>query len=131
MFGRTIVRRMATTTTTAMHGPVESVMRERLTAALSPALLEIHNDSSLHGSNRGNEGVKETHFRVTIVSEHFAGQRLAARHRAVYGLLREEMARAGGIHALQLRCKTAAEQARDEEENKAKTRPQPCLSRSS
>ena len=43
-----------------------------------------------------------------------------ARHRMVYGLLKEEMAKEGGIHALQLRTRTpeeeAAQQAREKEE---------------
>ena len=33
-----------------------------------------------------------------------------ARHRLVYGLLKEEMAKEGGIHALQLRTRTAEEE---------------------
>lgn len=42
-----------------------------------------------------------------------------ARHRAVYRLLASEMARAGGIHALQLRTKTPEE----EERERARARP--------
>ena len=41
-----------------------------------------------------------------------------ARHRMVYALLKEEMARDGGIHALQLRTRTPAEEARDVEREK-------------
>jgi BolA protein len=33
-----------------------------------------------------------------------------ARHRIVYGLLKEEMSREGGIHALQLRTRTLKEE---------------------
>jgi stress-induced morphogen len=43
-----------------------------------------------------------------------------ARHRLVYGLMKEEMAREGGIHALQLRTRTPEEEekqlAREREE---------------
>lgn len=56
----------------------------------------------------------ETHFRVQIVSAEFKGKMQAARHRMVYKLLQEEMAQAGGIHALQLQTRTP------EEEEKAK-----------
>ena len=52
----------------------------------------------------------ETHFRVTIASEAFAGKMQPARHRLVYALLKDEMARVGGIHALQLQTRTPAEQ---------------------
>lgn len=36
-----------------------------------------------------------------------------ARHRMVYALLKEEMAREGGIHALQLRTRTVEEEERE------------------
>lgn len=55
---------------------------------------------------------KETHFRVLITSEAFKSKMQPARHRMVYALLKEEMERAGGIHALQLRTKTPEEEER-------------------
>lgn len=38
-----------------------------------------------------------------------------ARHRMVYALLKEEMSRDGGIHALQLKTQTPAEEIRQKE----------------
>ncbi|GAB1198587.1 hypothetical protein APSETT444_007913 [Aspergillus pseudonomiae] len=38
-----------------------------------------------------------------------------ARHRMVYALLKEEMDREGGIHALQLRTRTPEEEQREKE----------------
>lgn len=55
---------------------------------------------------------KETHFRVLITSEAFKSKMQPARHRMVYALLKEEMERVGGIHALQLRTKTPEEEER-------------------
>jgi stress-induced morphogen len=52
----------------------------------------------------------ETHFRVVITSEAFKSKMQPARHRMVYGLLKEEMKMEGGIHALQLRTKTPEEE---------------------
>ena len=52
---------------------------------------------------------KETHFALNVVSEEFKGKMQPARHRMVYGLLKEELEREGGIHALQLRTKTPEE----------------------
>ena len=49
-----------------------------------------------------NSQSAETHFRVVVVSEAFKGKSKMAKHRMVYGLLKEEMAREGGIHSLQL-----------------------------
>ena len=54
----------------------------------------------------------ETHFRVVITSEAFEKKMQPARHRMVYALLKEEMAKEGGTHALQLRTKTPAEEER-------------------
>lgn len=60
----------------------------------------------------------ETHFRVLIASEAFAGKMQPARHRLVYSLLKEEMARVGGIHALQLQTRTPQEQEKAEAREK-------------
>lgn len=58
---------------------------------------------------------------VVITSEAFKSKLQPARHRMVYGLLKEEMAREGGIHALQLRTRTPEEEAAQEaRENKEK-----------
>lgn len=129
-----LVRGMATTTTTEGHGgPMEHLMRTKLTETLRPSVLEIHNDSHLHRHHAAmaNSTSPETHFRVTIVSDAFDGVRLAQRHRLVYGLLKMEMAQEGGIHALQLRCKTRGEQVRDTEAGKANTKAETCRSKSS
>lgn len=51
-------------------------------------------------------------FSVTITSPEFATKPQPARHRMVYALLKEEMAREGGIHALQLTTRTPEEEER-------------------
>ncbi|KAF1990408.1 bola-domain-containing protein [Aulographum hederae CBS 113979] len=98
--------------------PMEDAMRVKLTAALSPTLLTITNDSHLHSHHKAMQGStsRETHFRVVVVSDAFKAKMQPARHRMIYTLLKEEMAREGGIHALQLKTKTV------EEEWKAKER---------
>lgn len=55
---------------------------------------------------------KETHFRLVITSEAFKSKMQPARHRIVYALLKEELDRAGGIHALQLKTRTPEEEER-------------------
>lgn len=52
---------------------------------------------------------------VSITSAAFASKLQAARHRMVYALLKDEMAREGGIHALQLRTRTPEEEEREKE----------------
>ncbi|TKA37471.1 hypothetical protein B0A49_02480 [Cryomyces minteri] len=130
--------------------PMEDAMRAKLTTALNPSTLEIHNDSHMHSHHKAMQGVqsKETHFRYTqlhpcllaivhcivpahlqlsvrherkltvhhhsvvITSDAFKGKMQPARHRIVYNLLKEELAAAGGIHALQLRTRTLEEEER-------------------
>jgi stress-induced morphogen len=90
---------------------------KQITAALQPSTLEIHNDSHLHSHHKAMAGStsQETHFRVVITSEAFKSKMQPARHRMVYALLKEEMAREGGIHALQLRTRTLEEEKRQAE----------------
>ncbi|KAF4784391.1 BolA-like protein [Colletotrichum paranaense] len=100
--------------TMASTNPVEDAIRSKVTAAFSPTTLEIYNDSHLHSHHKAMAGStsKETHFRLVITSESFKSKMQSARHRMVYALLREEMAREGGIHALQLKTLTPEEEER-------------------
>lgn len=100
--------------TMASSSPMEDAMRGKITEALKPTTLEIHNDSHLHSHHKAMFGStsQETHFRVVITSEAFKSKMQPARHRMVYGLLKEEMAKEGGIHALQLRTRTLEEEQR-------------------
>ncbi|KAJ5273790.1 hypothetical protein N7478_008915 [Penicillium angulare] len=83
----------------------------------TPSTLIIRNDSHKHAHHAAMEGStsKETHFHVTITSSAFESKMQPARHRMVYALLKEEMSREGGIHALQLKTKTPAEEQREKE----------------
>ncbi|KAF9875782.1 BolA domain-containing protein [Colletotrichum karsti] len=101
---------------------VEETIRSKITAALSPSTLEIYNDSHLHSHHKAMQGSssKETHFRLVIVSEAFGTKMQSARHRMIYALLREEMAREGGIHALQLKTLTPEEEEKQREAKAAK-----------
>lgn len=84
-------------------GPVEKRITEKLARGLACSHLEIDNESHRHRVPPGSE----SHFRLVIVSEDFAGQRLVSRHRLVNGLLREELA--GPVHALALHTLTGDE----------------------
>ncbi|KAH8718788.1 hypothetical protein BB8028_0002g02980 [Beauveria bassiana] len=97
--------------------PIEDTIRAKITAALNPMTLEIYNDSHLHSHHKAMQGStsKETHFRLVITSDAFKSKMQPARHRMIYALLSEEMAREGGIHALQLRTLTPEEEARQQQ----------------
>ena len=60
---------------------VAATLEARL-AALTPSVLDIHDDSAQHAGHAGSEAGGR-HFSVTIVSEHFLGLSRLARHRAV------------------------------------------------
>lgn len=87
---------------------MQSMIEEKLRTALTPSHLEVINESYKHSVPPGSE----SHFKLTVVSERFAGQRLVARHQAINGLLKEELA--GGVHALSMETLTDEEwQARN------------------
>lgn len=78
---------------------IETIMHERLSAALSPTRLEVRNDSHRHAGHAGDDGSGESHWHVTIVAPAFAGQSRVDRHRMVHAALGDVVAR---IHALSM-----------------------------
>lgn len=84
---------------------VKDSITAKLQEAFAPARLEVINESHLHSTPPDSE----THFKVVVVSEAFAGQRQAQRHRQVYGALALELAE--GVHALAIHTYTTAEWA--------------------
>jgi BolA protein len=75
-------------------------IRRKLTERLTPARLEVEDESHRHIGHVGARPGGETHFAVTVVSAAFAGQSRVARQRLVYDALAEELATR--IHALSL-----------------------------
>ncbi|KAF1914073.1 bola protein [Ampelomyces quisqualis] len=92
--------------------PMEDALRTKITDALKPTTLQIFNDSHKHSHHQAMQGVtsKETHFRLVITSSSFEGKMQLARHRMVNTLMKDELAREGGIHALQLTTRTPQEE---------------------
>lgn len=84
---------------------VKETIEAKLTEALSPAHLEVVNESGMHNVPKGSE----THFKVLVVSDAFSGQSLVARHRRVNQVLAHELSH--GVHALSIRALTLAEGA--------------------
>ena len=84
---------------------MQAAIEDKLKAALEPSHLEVINESHLHNVPPGSQ----SHFRVRVVSQAFAGQPLVARHRTVNQALAEEIA--GPIHALALETLTDDEWA--------------------
>jgi BolA protein len=82
---------------------VQQSIEAKLRDALSPAHLDIMNESHMHSVPANSE----THFKVVVVSELFAGKTRVARHQTVNGLLADELA--GPVHALSIQAHTPEE----------------------
>ena len=88
---------------------VAQAIENKLSKELTPARLEIKDDSARHHGHAGARPEGESHFNVTVVSAKFEGMSRIERQRLVYRLLAEEMKT--DIHALALTTLTPAEDA--------------------
>jgi len=91
-------------------GKVANAIDNKLRMAFAPARLAVEDESSRHHGHAGWREGGETHFRVEIVSQSFAGHSRVARQRLVYATLSDEFA--AGLHALALVTLTPEEDAR-------------------
>ena len=82
---------------------VAASIERKLALGLDLAHLEVVNESGNHNVPPG----AESHFKVVVVADQFAGERLLARHRRIHALLAEELA--GEVHALAIHAYTAEE----------------------
>ncbi|MFW5452538.1 BolA/IbaG family iron-sulfur metabolism protein [Thioalkalivibrio sulfidiphilus] len=82
---------------------IQTDIERKLREAFDPVHLEVINESGNHNVPPGSE----SHFKVTIASQAFEGERLVGRHRKVNAVLSEELA--GRIHALALHTLTPDE----------------------
>jgi BolA protein len=94
---------------------VKDRITAKLTNAFAPVSLAVIDESHQHAGHIGHPGSghpgamssTETHFRVKIVSDAFAGKSRLDRHRLINGLLAEELK--SGVHALAIDAKAAGE----------------------
>ncbi len=85
---------------------LEAQIVAKLESAFAPSRLVVLNESHLHAGHHHSgsdhhgtfDGSGETHFRVRIMSNAFAGMSRIARHRAVNDTLAAELE--AGVHAL-------------------------------
>jgi BolA protein len=84
---------------------VESTIIDKLHTDLSPAQLEVVNESHMHSVPVDSE----THFKVVVVSPLFEGKRSVARHQMIYACLNAELD--GPVHVLALHTYTEQEWA--------------------
>jgi len=86
---------------------VRDIISNKLTAAFRPESLNIVDESHLHAGHAGHRPGGETHFRLYIVSEAFAGKSRIDRHRMINATLADELA--GGVHALAIHAAAPGE----------------------
>ena len=84
---------------------IERELTDLLTGRFELSFYAIENESFRHNVPSGSE----SHFKVTLVSSEFVGQRKVARHQAVYAAVADLLA--GPIHALALHTYTPQEWA--------------------
>ena len=97
---------------------IQSTIERKLASAFSPERLAVLNESHLHAGHHHSgsdhhdafDGTGETHFRVRIVAETFAGLSRLERHRAVNALLAPELE--SGVHALAIEAAAPGEKTR-------------------
>jgi BolA protein len=78
-------------------------IEQALSESLTPMHLEVTDESHMHNVPEG----AESHFKVLVVSDAFAGEKRIGRHRRVNALLREELD--AGMHALAIHAWTPDE----------------------
>ena len=79
---------------------VTQTIIDKLTDAFAPSELDVVDDSESHRGHGGYREGGESHFNVHMVSSKLNGLNRVAAQRAVYAVLKEELA--GPIHALAL-----------------------------
>ena len=80
---------------------------KKLTEAFAPQSLHVADESHLHEGHGGHRPDGETHYRVYIVSQAFAGKSRVERHRMINAALAAELA--GSIHALAISASAPGE----------------------
>lgn len=86
---------------------VKDRITQKLSAAFTPRHLTVIDESDRHVGHGGWREGGETHFRVEVVSDAFAGKSRVDRHRMVNAALADELA--GRVHALAVSAKAPGE----------------------
>ena len=90
---------------------VADTMRQKLTAAFAPQVLEVRDESARHaghaGATREDGSHGETHFHVRLVSAAFEGLSRVERPRRIHAVLEQELK--ATVRALSLALLTPSE----------------------
>ena len=86
---------------------IRDTITHKLTDAFAPVRIEVTDESHLHEGHAGHRPGGETHFRVYIVADSFAGKSRLERHRMINETLSSELK--GGVHALAIHANAPGE----------------------
>jgi len=86
---------------------VQASITQKLAEAFRPESLNVVDESHQHEGHSGHRPGGETHFRVFIVAQAFAGKSRLERHRMVNTALAAELA--GRVHALAIHAAAPGE----------------------
>jgi BolA protein len=86
---------------------MQQSITDKLREAFTPAHLDVIDESHLHEGHAGHRAGGETHFRVQIVADAFAGKSRIDRHRLVNAALAAELA--ASVHALAIKAQAPGE----------------------
>jgi len=89
---------------------VSDLITRKLTEAFRPETLRVVDESHQHEGHAGHRPGGESHFRVYIVAQAFAGKSRVERHRLVNAALAAELAER--VHALAIHTSAPGETAR-------------------
>lgn len=86
---------------------IQKTIEDKVQDKFAPSHLEVINESHIHNVPAGSE----SHFKLVIVSDFFAGLSKVKRQQAVYAALSEELA--GAVHALSMKTYSLDEWQQD------------------
>ena len=85
---------------------VKDLITTRLADALTPETLDVIDESHQHAGHAGSRPGGETHFRIRVTANVFAGKSRIERHRLINALLADELR--DRIHALAIEANAPA-----------------------
>lgn len=82
---------------------VQEQIEAKLIAALSPAILEVENESHLHAGHAASPNSGVSHFKITLKADALSALTRLERYRKVHAILADELA--GPVHAISISFK--------------------------
>ena len=86
---------------------VRDTITRKLNDAFAPESVDVVDESNLHEGHAGHRPGGQSHFRIYIVSQAFAGKSRIDRHRMINAVLADDLA--GGVHALAIHAAAPGE----------------------